>query len=60
MKERNKLRVAGKVLAKKFNYQEFLKSREKITDESKETKPAKEEKKQEKDSKFVYNTNIKI
>lgn len=42
MKERNKLRIAGKVLAKKFNYQEFLKSREKITDESKETKPAKE------------------
>lgn len=32
LKERNKLRVAGKVLAKKFNYQEFLRSREKITD----------------------------
>lgn len=34
LRERNKLRQGGKIL-KKFNYQQFVKSREKATDESK-------------------------
>lgn len=46
LRERNKTRQAGKVL-KKFNYEEFMKSREKASDESKEVKP-KEDKKPEK------------
>lgn len=36
-----------------------MKSREKATDESKETKQ-KEEKKPEKEGRFIYNTNVKI
>jgi hypothetical protein len=38
VRERNKGRQGGKVL-KKFNYEEFVKSREKATDDSKESKP---------------------
>jgi hypothetical protein len=37
LRERNKGRQGTKVL-KKFNYEEFVKSREKATDESKDTK----------------------
>jgi hypothetical protein len=58
LRERNKVRQGVKVL-KKFNCDEFVKSREKATDDSKD-KAAKEEKKPEKEGRFVYNTNIKI